>query len=189
MTRITGSSRLESVTVRIADGVSSAAALDGVTTLLTRRHGRHDFSTFSSDALSTLVTQAGESLSLLISAIAFISLLVGGIGVMNIMLVSVTERTHEIGIRIAVGARGSDIRNQFLTEAVLICLLGGVIGIVVALAVGLGVSNSGGHYVMLFSVSSMVIAFASATVTGLVFGIMPARRAARLDPVEALARE
>jgi len=189
MTRMTGSLYLQSVTVRIASSVSSDAALNGVTSLLTRRHGRHDFNTFSSDALLTLVTQTSQSMTLLISAIAFISLLVGGIGVMNIMLVSVTERIHEIGVRMAVGARRSDIRNQFLIEAVLICLLGGVIGIAVALSIGWGLSASGGPFMMLFSFRSVVVAFASATLIGIVFGFMPARQAARLNPVDALARE
>lgn len=189
MGRMTGRYSVQSATVRLPEGTSSTAAIDAVTSLLERRHGARDFNTFSSDALRELVTRTSDELSLLISAIAFISLLVGGIGVMNIMLVSVSERVHEIGIRMAVGARQADIRNQFLIEAVLICLFGGAAGVLLALAVGAGVSTPDGRYVMRFSTVSIVTAFVSATVIGVVFGFMPAQRAARMNPAEALARE
>jgi len=116
-------------------------------------------------------------------------LIVGGIGVMNIMLVSVTERTSEIGVRMAVGARQSDILQQFLIEAVLVCLIGGVIGVLIALGIGALFSWSGGSFQMIFSATSIVVAFACSTLIGVAFGFLPARRAARLDPVDALSRD
>jgi macrolide transport system ATP-binding/permease protein len=129
-------------------------------------------------------------MTMLIGSIAAIALLVGGIGVMNIMLVSVTERTREIGVRVAVGGRQSDILQQFLIEAVLVCLIGGVLGVLLALGLGLAFRlMSGGGMVMVFSTFSIVAAFVCSTLIGMVFGFLPARNAARLDPVEALARE
>ena len=128
-------------------------------------------------------------MTLLISSIALISLLVGGIGVMNIMLVSVTERTQEIGVRMAVGARRSDIMQQFLIEAVLVCLIGGLLGVILALSAGLAVSLSGIDFTIIFSTTSIVSAFLCSTCIGILFGFLPARRAAHLDPVVALARE
>ena len=128
-------------------------------------------------------------MTLLISSIAVISLVVGGIGVMNIMLVSVTERTREIGVRMAVGARQGDIQQQFLIEAVLVCLIGGVLGILLALAFGAAFAQASKDFQMAYSTNSMLAAFACATLIGVVFGFLPARSAARLDPVQALARE
>ncbi|SJN59191.1 Macrolide export ATP-binding/permease protein MacB [Vibrio gazogenes] len=129
-------------------------------------------------------------MTLLISAIAVISLIVGGIGVMNIMLVSVTERTREIGVRMAVGARQSDILRQFLIEAVLVCLCGGVLGISLAFLIGVIFSYSGGgNFQMIYSSTSIITAFLCSTLIGVLFGFLPARNAARLDPIEALARD
>lgn len=189
MTRMTGQRYLRQITVRISDSVSSAAALQGMLGLLGKRHGRTDFHAYNGDALRTLVSATNDNLTLLISSIALISLLVGGIGVMNIMLVSVVERTHEIGVRMAVGARQADIRDQFLIEAVMICLIGGVIGVLSALGIGAVLSHAGGDLEMIFSPQTMLAAFLSATLIGVVFGFMPARRAARLNPVNALAKE
>jgi len=116
-------------------------------------------------------------------------LLVGGIGVMNIMLVSVTERTQEIGVRMAIGARQSDILQQFLIEAMLVCLIGGVLGVLIALGLGLAADLMGLGLQMSFSVASIVLAVACSTLIGITFGFLPARNAARLDPVQALARD
>ncbi len=129
------------------------------------------------------------TLTLLISAIAVISLVVGGIGVMNIMLVSVTERTHEIGIRMAVGARQNDIMQQFLIEAVLVCLIGGMIGVVLSFGIGVVFSMFVKSMSMQFSIFSIVAACVCSTLIGVIFGYLPARNAARLDPIQALARE
>jgi len=129
-------------------------------------------------------------MSLLISAIAVISLVVGGIGVMNIMLVSVTERTQEIGVRMAVGARQSDILQQFLIEAVLVCILGGVLGVLLSLGIGQLITHfAGGTFQMVYSTTSIVAAFVCSSLIGIVFGFIPARNAARLNPVDALSRE
>jgi len=135
------------------------------------------------------VESTTRTLTLLISSIAVISLIVGGIGVMNIMLVSVTERTQEIGVRMAVGARQSDILTQFLIEAVMVCLIGGVLGIALALAIGVGFAALGSDFKLIYSTSSIVMAFGVSSLIGVVFGFLPARRAANLDPVVALSRE
>jgi macrolide transport system ATP-binding/permease protein len=190
MSRMLGSNTLRSITVRVKDGESNPAADAAITQLLTQRHGSQDFFTMSSDSVKQTVEKTTATMTLLISAIAVISLVVGGIGVMNIMLVSVTERTQEIGVRMAVGARQSDILQQFLIEAVLVCLLGGLLGI--ALALGLGFifdQIGGGSFSMSFSSSSIIAAFASSTLIGVVFGFLPARNAAKLNPVDALARQ
>ena len=189
MARMTGQGWLRSITVRISDDVSSEVAEQGITKLLTQRHGRQDFFLYNTDTVRQTAQAATQTMTFLISAIAMISLVVGGIGVMNIMLVSVTERTREIGVRMAVGARRSDIRQQFLIEAVLVCLLGGLLGIGLSLVVGWGVEKSGSDFVFVYSPMAMVAAFASASVIGVAFGFLPANNAAKLNPVEALSRE
>jgi macrolide transport system ATP-binding/permease protein len=157
--------------------------------MLQQRHGTRDFYTSSSDTILKTVQKTTATLTLLISAIAVISLLVGGIGVMNIMLVSVHERTHEIGIRMAVGARQDDILQQFLIEAVMVCLLGGLIGILLSYGVGLVFPLFVSAIVMRFSVLSIASACCCSSLIGVLFGFLPARNAARLDPIQALARE
>ena len=190
MSRMLGSNTLRSITVRVKDGESNPAADAAITQMLTQRHGSKDFFTMSSDSVKQTVEKTTATMTLLISAIAVISLVVGGIGVMNIMLVSVTERTQEIGVRMAVGARQSDILQQFLIEAVLVCLLGGLLGIALALSLGLLFEQvGGGSFRMSFSSTSIVAAFASSTLIGVVFGFLPARSAAKLNPVDALARQ
>ena len=190
MSRMLGSNTLRSITVRVKDGESNPAADAAITQMLTQRHGSKDFFTMSSDSVKQTVEKTTATMTLLISAIAVISLVVGGIGVMNIMLVSVTERTQEIGVRMAVGARQSDILQQFLIEAVLVCLLGGLLGIALALGLGLLFEQIGaGAFRMRFSSTSIVAAFASSTLIGVVFGFLPARSAAKLNPVDALARQ
>ena len=190
MSRMLGSNTLRSITVRVKDGESNPAADAAITQMLTQRHGSKDFFTMSSDSVKQTVEKTTATMTLLISAIAVISLVVGGIGVMNIMLVSVTERTQEIGVRMAVGARQSDILQQFLIEAVLVCLLGGLLGIALALGLGLLFEQiGGGSFRMSFSSTSIVAAFASSTLIGVIFGFLPARSAAKLNPVDALARQ
>ena len=190
MSRMLGSNTLRSITVRVKDGESNPAADAAITQMLTQRHGSKDFFTMSSDSVKQTVEKTTATMTLLISAIAVISLVVGGIGVRNIMLVSVTERTQEIGVRMAVGARQSDILQQFLIEAVLVCLLGGLLGIALALGLGLLFEQiGGGSFRMSFSSTSIVAAFASSTLIGVVFGFLPARSAAKLNPVDALARQ
>ncbi|MGZ2746854.1 MacB family efflux pump subunit [Burkholderia stagnalis] len=187
--RLFGQQHLDSITVRVRDGQPSQAAEQSVTKLITQRHGRKDFFTYNMDSVVKTVAKTGQSLTLLLSLIAVISLVVGGIGVMNIMLVSVTERTREIGIRMAVGARQADILQQFLVEAVLVCLLGGAIGIALSFGVSILFSLFVEQWKMVFSAGAIVTAFLCSTLTGVVFGYMPARNASRLDPIDALARD
>ncbi|WP_043311578.1 MacB family efflux pump subunit [Pseudomonas sp. ML96] len=189
MNRMLGQAYLESITVRVDDSVSSDAAEQGIIRLLKRRHGVQDFFVMNTDTIRQTIEKTSQTMTLLISAIALISLLVGGIGVMNIMLVSVTERTREIGVRMAVGARQSDILRQFLIEAVLVCLIGGTLGVLSALAFGAVFSHFTSEFSLVFSAGSIIAAFLCSTVIGLVFGFLPARNAARLDPVDALSRE
>ncbi len=189
MGRLLGQQYFNSITVRVRDGLPNDLAEQSLTKVLTLRHGTQDFFTNSSDSILKTVEKTTGTLTLLISAIAVISLVVGGIGVMNIMLVSVTERTHEIGIRMAVGARQHDILQQFLIEAVLVCLMGGVIGVLLSFGIGFVFSLFVSAMAMKFSVGSIVAACVCSTLIGVIFGFMPARNAARLDPIEALARE
>ena len=189
MNRLLGQQYFSSISVRVKDGISNQVAEQSITKLITQRHGRKDFYTNSSDSIMKTINKTTTTLKLMISAIAVISLIVGGIGVMNIMLVSVTERTHEIGIRMAVGARQEDIMQQFLIESVLVCLLGGMIGIVCSWGVGKVFSLFVTSFAMQFSLMSIVSAFLCSTIIGVIFGFLPSRNAARLDPIEALARE
>jgi macrolide transport system ATP-binding/permease protein len=186
-TRFLGSTSLRSITVRVADNADMAAAEQAVTDFLTRRHGTKDFFILNTDDIRKTITSTTQTMTLLVSAIAVISLVVGGIGVMNIMLVSVSERVGEIGVRMAVGARRQDILQQFLIEAVLVCLIGGVLGITLALSVGLATNLSGAGISLIFSATPMVLAFVCSCLIGIVFGFLPARNASRLDPVAALS--
>ncbi|AIO69166.1 macrolide ABC transporter ATP-binding protein/permease MacB [Burkholderia oklahomensis] len=187
--RLFGQRHLDSITVRVRDGQPSDAAEKSLTKLMLQRHGRKDFFTYNMDSVVKTVEKTGQSLTLLLSLIAVISLVVGGIGVMNIMLVSVTERTREIGIRMAVGARQADIMQQFLVEAVTVCLMGGAIGIVLSFGMSFLFSLFVDQWKMVFSAGSIVSAFLCSTLIGVVFGFMPARNASRLDPIDALARD
>ena len=189
MGRITGQDYLSSISVRVKDTADMTEAENQITTLLQQRHNATDFHLQNTATIRDTITSASQTLTLLVALIAVISLIVGGIGVMNIMLVSVTERTREIGVRMAVGARPGDIMRQFLIEAVLVCIVGGAAGVTLSL-VGGGIAT---HFVdslrLSYSPFSIIAAFLSSTLIGIVFGFMPARSAARLDPVEALMRE
>ncbi|MFM5588401.1 MacB family efflux pump subunit [Aeromonas rivipollensis] len=189
MSRLISQNHFSQITIRVKDGVQPALAEQAAVALLTQRHGVKDFFTFSSDSIVKSVEKTTATLTLLVSAIAVISLIVGGVGVMNIMLVSVVERTREIGIRIAVGARQSDILQQFLIEAVMVSLLGGLLGIGLAMLIGFVFSLLVESFQMRFSLFSILMAFGCSSLIGILFGYLPARNAARLDPVEALARE
>lgn len=180
---------LAGLTVRVRDGVDTAFAERAVVGLLQRRHGLKDFFVFNSDQLRKTLESASRSMSLLISAVAVIALIVGGIGVMNIMLVSVSERTREIGLRMAVGARRLDILLQFLIESICICVAGSFAGIAVALGVRAVAGGVEGDFPMVISAGAILAACLVALVIGLAFGFLPARNAARLEPVDALSRE
>ena len=190
MGRITGRDVISNITVRIADNTPMAAAEEAINRLMTMRHsGRKDFNINNTANFRETIESTTRTLTLLIGSIAGIALVVGGIGVMNIMLVSVTERTREIGVRMAVGARQSDIMQQFLIEAVLVCLVGGTLGLLLAMGIATAVSAAASNFEMIISINSMIAAFLCSTTLGIVFGFLPARNAARLDPVDALARE
>jgi len=187
--RIAGSATLQSIVVRVHDTTPPAIAETRLKQLLRRRLGGRDFYISNNAALRQTIESANGTLNLLVTSIAMISLLVGGIGVMNIMLVSVSERTREIGIRMATGARRGDIMQQFLVESVLVCLIGGVLGIALSFGIGYVLANANGQFDMVFSINAICAAFATCTSVGMLSGFIPARNAARLDPVEALARE
>ncbi|MBK5074441.1 MacB family efflux pump subunit [Budviciaceae bacterium CWB-B4] len=189
MKRMLGQSYLRSITVRIKDNIDMDVAEQGVTKLLTQRHGTQDFFILNTDSIRQTIENTTATMTLLVSMIAVISLVVGGIGVMNIMLVSVTERTREIGVRMAVGARSSDIMQQFLIEAILVCLLGGALGVGLALGIGVIFDQLVSSFSMVYSITSIVAAFVCSTMIGMIFGFFPARRAARMDPINALERE
>ena len=189
MARLLGQTYLGGITVRVADTADMIETEERITAILTQRHGTVDFSLQNTDTIRETIQSTSQTLALLISMIALISLVVGGIGVMNIMLVSVSERTKEIGVRMAVGARRGDIMRQFLIEAVLVCLVGGTIGVILSFAFGQGLTLIMPDARLSYSVPTIVTAFISSSLIGIVFGFMPARSAARLDPVEALARE
>ena len=189
MKRMLGQSYLKSITVRVNDDIDLTSAEDGVTRLLSQRHGGKDFFVMNTDSIRQTIEKTTATLTLLVSMIALISLVVGGIGVMNIMLVSVTERTREIGVRMAVGARASDIMQQFLIEAVLVCLLGGTLGVLLSLGIGVVFSQFSDNFTMVYSTESIAAAFICSTLIGVIFGFFPARRAAGMDPIHALERE
>ena len=189
LSRMLGQNYLRSITVRVSDNVTSQAAEDGITKILTQRHGTQDFYLSNSDTIRQTIESTTQTMTLLVSMIAVISLIVGGIGVMNIMLVSVTERTQEIGVRMAVGARQSDIMQQFLIEAVMVCFIGGILGIALALSIGALFDRVSSNFSMIFSATSIIAAFTCSTLIGVLFGFLPAKNAAKLDPVVALSRE
>ncbi|MDF1750925.1 MAG: MacB family efflux pump subunit, partial [Alphaproteobacteria bacterium] len=187
--RFLGDSTLRSITVRVDASTSMALAEQAVTRFLTARHGSKDFFILNTNDIREAITSTTETMTLLIAAIAVISLVVGGIGVMNIMLVSVSERINEIGVRMAVGARCNDILQQFLIEAIVVCLIGGILGITVALGFGVLFPLLGSNFNLIYSPASIVAAFLCSSLIGVVFGFLPARNASLMDPVEALSRD
>lgn len=190
MNRISGSKNIDSITVKIKDNVSMQAAEKSIIDLLTVKHGgKKDFFTMNTDSIKQTVESTTNTMTLLISFIAVIALIVGGIGVMNIMLVSVTERTKEIGVRMAIGAREYNILQQFLIEAILICLIGGAAGIALSYGISVLFNNIVTNFAMTFSTMSIIMAVVCSTMIGIIFGFMPARNASKLNPITALSRE
>ncbi|WP_245593432.1 MacB family efflux pump subunit [Azospirillum halopraeferens] len=185
--RLFGQRYVRSITVQVADVSAIAATQEEIRQLLIARHRAEDFQIRNMAAILQTAMETQDTMTLLLGSIAVISLLVGGIGVMNIMLVSVTERTREIGVRMATGARRINIMLQFNGEALAICTLGGIVGV----AVGLGASWALGAFgrPILVTPGPVILAFGCAFATGLLFGFLPARKAADLDPVVALASD
>jgi macrolide transport system ATP-binding/permease protein len=187
LVRLFGKNYLSSITIKVTDTADIDATQASVETLLKERHKTEDFSVRNMASFLQAAMETQDTFTLLLGTVAAISLLVGGIGVMNIMLVSVVERTREIGIRMATGARMRDILLQFNIEAAVVCAAGGILGILIGIAAGMVLRYSGMS--VIFSVTPAVLAFACASATGLIFGYLPARKAAQLDPVIALASE
>ncbi|MBX8562756.1 MacB family efflux pump subunit [Pseudomonas cichorii] len=186
--RLFGTQNPEYIAIATKDAGKVKEAERSIHDLMQRLHnGKNDYELTNNAAMIQAEARTQNTLSLMLGSIAAISLLVGGIGVMNIMLMTVRERTREIGIRMATGARQGDILRQFLTEAVMLSVVGGLAGIV--LAFGMGAALLLGKIAVAFSLFAVAGAFACAVVTGVVFGFMPARKAARLDPVAALTSE
>lgn len=187
--KITGDKLLGSITVKVGDDVNPQLAEKLLTDLLIKKHGKKDFFTRNSDSIRQTIEKTLGTMRIFISSIAVISLVVGGIGVMNIMLVSVTERTKEIGIRMAIGAKQLNIMMQFLIEAILLCAIGGVVGLAIAYFIGFICNNYTTEYVMIFSLAPTIIAFLSSTLIGVFFGFVPAKNASKLNPIQALMQE
>ena len=189
LNKVTGDKFISSITAKVNESVNAQIAEKTLTELLEIKHGKKDFFTRNSDSIKQTIEETISTMRLLISSIAVVSLVVGGIGVMNIMLVSVTERTKEIGIKMAIGARQSNILQQFLIEAVLLCLIGGAIGIVLSYAIGYIFNNFLNGFSMIFSNGSIVLALVTSMAIGIIFGYMPAKNASKLNPIDALSRE
>jgi macrolide transport system ATP-binding/permease protein len=187
MLRLFGQKFLRNITIAVDDVSQIDDTQEKVTALLTERHRQVDFQIRNMASIVEAASETQNTLTILLGSIAAISLLVGGIGVMNIMLVSVTERTREIGIRMATGARMRNIMQQFLTEAVVVSALGGLLGVGLGLATAAVLRYFGTAIV--FTAAPVLLAFGCAFMTGLLFGFMPARKAARVDPVVALSAE
>jgi putative ABC transport system permease protein len=191
--RLTGQDRIRSVAVQAASDDEQPLAMAEIDRVLRREHRLHpgakaDFDIRDQASLLSTYQETAQTFSFLLAGIAAISLLVGGIGIMNIMLVSVTERTREIGLRKALGARPVDILQQFLIEALVLCSFGGLVGVLAGLGASAALQQLAG-WTMAVSVQSVLLAFGFAAVVGVTFGLWPARRAASLAPIEALRYE
>ena len=191
--RVSGNSDVSMIYVAVHKGLSTERAKTDIERRIRERRRispfeQDDFNVFEMKQIASVLTGINSVLTGLLSAIAAVSLLVGGIGIMNIMLVSVTERTHEIGIRLAVGARESQVMQQFLVEAIVLSLLGCLIGIVL----GLALAAIGANLLRVpFSPDTLniLLAFGVSAAVGVIFGYFPARRAARMHPIEALRHQ
>jgi putative ABC transport system permease protein len=191
--RVAGNQDVTLIHVSVRDGDSTELVKTDIERLMRERRNigpseQDNFSVSDMKELATMLTGTTEVLTTLLSAVAAVSLLVGGIGIMNIMLVSVTERTREIGIRLAIGALEREVLMQFLVEAVALSSLGGVLGILLALGASIGLAGVL-KVPFIFNGGIVVTAFLFSAAVGVIFGYFPARRAARLDPIEALRRE
>ena len=193
MKRLQGQTYLQGIFASALSEDLTDNATEEITEILRHNHklqsdADDDFSIRSQQELSSMLNSTTDLMTILLACIAGISLIVGGIGIMNIMYVSVTERTREIGLRMSVGARGIDILNQFLIEAILISITGGLIGVLIGCGVSFLVKNMA-HWPIYIQPWSVVLSFAVCTLTGVFFGWYPAKKAADLDPIEAIRYE
>ena len=191
--RITGEDQVQTISAQVAPGAGLSMAMVEIERVLRREHGLlpgrdNDFTLLDRRQFLATQQETTQILGFLLAGIAGVSLVVGGIGIMNIMLVTVTERTREIGIRKAIGATRGNILRQFLVEAVILCLLGGAAGVLLGIAVATALSRFAGWQTAV-TADSLALAFGFSAGVGLLFGLWPARRASRLDPVEALRHE
>jgi putative ABC transport system permease protein len=191
--RLLGIQHITGITVSAADGEPLAAVSDRITSVLRARHRLqdgvdNDFMVRTQEEMTSMLTSTTDTMTYLLAGIAAVSLVVGGIGIMNIMLVSVTERTREIGLRLSVGARDLDVLAQFLVEAIVLSLAGGAIGIVLGLGFSYGVSRVM-QWATVVTAQSVMLSFGVAAAIGVFFGYYPARKAAALDPIDALRFE
>ncbi|MDR2248598.1 ABC transporter permease [Acinetobacter sp.] len=187
--QISGKAQINSITVLIDSRYNSKLVEKDIEHFLSARHGVKDFTIFSSEEGKKSATKVLGTITFFVSAVAFISLLVGGIGVMNIMLVSVTERIKEIGIRMAVGAKQQNVLTQFLIEAAILCFFGGLLGVSISFIIGIIFNIFSPEYKMVFSIWVTLMALFFSSIIGLIFGYLPAKRASNLKPIEALAHE
>lgn len=193
MKRVLAIDYIQGLFASAVDEARTDEAIDEITAILRERHklkedADDDFEIRSQQELSQMMNSTSDMMTVLLACIAGISLLVGGIGIMNIMYVSVTERTREIGLRMSIGARGIDILSQFLIEAVIISVTGGIIGVIIG-ALASWLVNAIAHWPVYIQIYSVVLSFAVCTVTGVFFGWYPAKKAANLDPIEAIRYE
>lgn len=189
MNKITGDKQIRAIVTKVKDEVNPSLAEEAMIKILEIKRGQKDFFTINSDAIKNAVEENTATLTLLVSSIAVVSLIVGGIGVMNIMLVSVSERTREIGVRMAIGARKEDILMQFLIEAVLICSFGAIFGVLLSFVIVEVFNSLSMGFTMILSLNSIFLGLLSSVLIGLVFGFFPAKNAANLNPINALSKE
>lgn len=193
MKRILAIDYIQGIFASAVDEARTEETIDGITKLLRSRHkiqgdADDDFEIRSQQELSQMMNSTSDMMTVLLACIAGISLLVGGIGIMNIMYVSVTERTREIGLRMSIGARGIDILSQFLIEAVIISVSGGILGVILGILAA-WIVNVVAMWPVYIQIWSVLLSFAVCTVTGVFFGWYPAKKAAGLDPIEAIRYE
>jgi putative ABC transport system permease protein len=191
--RVVGNDRVQNIAVQVAPGVEPAQAMVEIERVIRREHGLapgadNDFTVVDRKQFLATQQQTTQILSFLLAGIAGVSLVVGGIGIMNIMLVTVTERTREIGIRKALGATRANILTQFLTESVVLCVLGGLLGMALGSGAARALAKFAGWQTYV-TLDALLLAFAFSAGVGLVFGLWPARRASKLDPIAALRYE